>query len=204
LHQIEEMLPIKILASGITHLTDARYFAAWQVDWMSFPLDGPEAISPQMIMQISEWVEGPKLMARFAHTSWKDAQAQAEPLSLDGFLLSGSHYIDELVSSTDMPNVVLELPANAHHLTEALEHIELDAISLFHDTKFTEELIQPWTELNIPILMHLGSHDIQESWQIIQTSPLDGMNVQGGAEEKVGLKSFEELDELYDLLIDEA
>lgn len=196
------MLSTKVLATGITHLTDARYFAAWQVDWMAFPLDGPGAVSPQMLMQIAEWVEGPQLMARFAHTSWKEAQAQMEPLELDGFVLSGSHYIDEIIAEESPQALIFELPANAHHLIEPLEHISLDAVSLFHDKPFTDDLIRPWEALDVPLLMHIGNQKVQPAWNFLRQSTLSGLTVEGGAEEKVGLKSFEELDELYDLMME--
>jgi hypothetical protein len=54
-----------ILVRHITHLTDARYFAAMGVDWISMRLDA----DPKSFMRwhsIKEWVEGLKLMAEVA------------------------------------------------------------------------------------------------------------------------------------------
>ena len=196
------MLPIKILASGITHLTDARYFAAWQVDWMSFPLDGPGAISPQMLMQIAEWVEGPRLMAHFSHTDWEEAKTQMEPLSLDGAVLSGSHYIDQIASAADPSSIILELPAEAHDKGEVLQHLDIEALSIFHFEEWNKELIDPWKIIQVPLLMNLGEQNNEKALSLVQNTHLQGLVVQGSAEEKTGLKSFEELDELYDLLMD--
>lgn len=197
------MLPIKILASGITHLTDARYFAAWQVDWMSFPLDGPGAVSPQMIMQIAEWVEGPRLMAHFSHTEWEEAKRQMEPLDLDGAVLSGSHYIDDIMSESSDLSIILELPATAYAKAEVIQHLDLEAVSIFHEEDLNKELIKHWRIINSPLLMNLGRQDNEKALQLVNDTQLEGLSVQGSAEEKVGLKSFEELDELYDLLMEE-
>ena len=51
-----------ILVRHITHLTDARYFAAMGVDWISMRLDA----DPKSFMRwhsIRDWVEGLKLLA---------------------------------------------------------------------------------------------------------------------------------------------
>lgn len=197
------MLPINILASGITHLTDARYFAAWQVDWMSFPLDGPGAVSPQMIMQIAEWVEGPRLMAHFSHTDWEEAKRQMEPLDLDGAVLSGSHYIDDIMSETGDLSIILELPATAYAKAEVIQNLDLEALTIFHKEEFNEDLVRHWRIINAPLLMNLGRQDNEKALQLVNDTQLAGLSVQGSAEEKVGLKSFEELDELYDLLMEE-
>ena len=56
------MLKAKIKISQITNLTDARYFAAWGVDFLGFDIN-PESehfSSPSIVAEISEWVEGPE------------------------------------------------------------------------------------------------------------------------------------------------
>ena len=52
----------QILVRNIRHLTDARYFAAMGVDWMSMELSGdPASFSKWHSMQ--EWISGVKLAA---------------------------------------------------------------------------------------------------------------------------------------------
>lgn len=50
----------EIAVAGIRTLTDARYFAAMGADWMGFELGGPEAIGPELVTAIIDWVEGPQ------------------------------------------------------------------------------------------------------------------------------------------------
>ena len=49
---------------SITNLTDARYFSAWEVEWLGFNLSQGEenAISPLQVAAMREWVEGPKIV----------------------------------------------------------------------------------------------------------------------------------------------
>jgi len=50
------MLKIKVKASQITNLTDARYFAAWEVEWLGFNFDEGSAhyIPPVEMKAIKE------------------------------------------------------------------------------------------------------------------------------------------------------
>jgi len=42
------MLKTKIIAADLQNLTDARYFAAWLVDYMSFNLSDPSVNLPKI------------------------------------------------------------------------------------------------------------------------------------------------------------
>ncbi|NJN34709.1 MAG: hypothetical protein HC817_11125 [Saprospiraceae bacterium] len=59
---------LKIKANAITNLTDARYFAAKEVEWLSFNFieNAPDYIEPMRARAIFEWVEGPKILGEFA------------------------------------------------------------------------------------------------------------------------------------------
>ena len=61
------MLKIKVKASQITNLTDARYFAAKEVEWLSFNFrEGAENyIDPMKARAMFEWVEGPRIVGEF-------------------------------------------------------------------------------------------------------------------------------------------
>ena len=51
------MLNRKVIVSDINNLTDARYFAAWMVDYLFF---SPHSISTEQMAEITNWLEGPK------------------------------------------------------------------------------------------------------------------------------------------------
>jgi len=79
------MLKTRVKASQITNLTDARYFAAWEVEWLGFNFDkGSENyIQPQVMKAIKEWVEGPKMVGEFSFSSAEDIRIAKEMLELD-------------------------------------------------------------------------------------------------------------------------
>ena len=61
------MLKIKVKASQITNLTDARYFAAKEVEWLSFDFtEGSSTyIDPMKARAMFDWVEGPCIVGEF-------------------------------------------------------------------------------------------------------------------------------------------
>ena len=52
-------LKVQVIASNITNLTDARYFAAYGVQYLLFDLS---EISIMAIEEIIDWVSGPKIL----------------------------------------------------------------------------------------------------------------------------------------------
>ena len=68
----------------ITNLTDARYFAAWEVEWLGFNFDqGTEHyILPQNMKAIKEWVEGVKMVGEFSFATAEDINEAVELLEL--------------------------------------------------------------------------------------------------------------------------
>jgi phosphoribosylanthranilate isomerase len=63
------MLSKIVKAGSITNLTDARFFAAYDVDFIGFNFDpkSPDYISPQNALAIKGWITGPKIVAEFAN-----------------------------------------------------------------------------------------------------------------------------------------
>lgn len=74
---------IKIYASGIQDTTVARYFAAMDVSLAGFAINSQNIGT---IYSIKEWIEGPKTVAEFDHTTSADDQE-------DLFLTSGTDYL---------------------------------------------------------------------------------------------------------------
>ena len=74
-----------IKASTITNLTDARYFAAQEVDYLGFNLepDTPGFLDPIYMKAMREWVQGPKIVGEFANMPLAHIQEAAQFYGLD-------------------------------------------------------------------------------------------------------------------------
>jgi phosphoribosylanthranilate isomerase len=200
------MLPIPIIAMQVSHLTDARYFAAWLIDWMSFPLDGTAAVRPQIAMQMAEWVEGPKLAARYEMTPLEDILQQWETLPAEGLILSGEHYLSQLaLQPLDIP-FFMELPLDTSpEIIRQIDHFSPLGIILFtHESAIPADALTPWQNCSCPLYMHAQNQDCEALWEHTENDRIQGWAVSGAGEEKVGYKSFEEQDEIYEFLLDRS
>ena len=188
------MLRTKLKISDISNLTDARYFAAWGAEWMGFNADqlagNPESI--QKIKEMMEWVEGPEFVAEFQglhepqylletfnalQTSWVHLGPFKEYGELD---FKGIQVIKEVLIEENMK-------------------LESDASVVILKSDKKEDVVSFEKEKDQTILLDFP----MEVSQIIKTLEewnADGLVLRGGEEEKVGFKSFDELDEIFEAL----
>lgn len=212
------MLRTKILAGSITNLTDARYFAAMGVEWMGFNLNpGDETFMPPVQVQaIKEWVEGPAILGEFNLQSAEEIDTIASDLELDGIQVGMFTSLDTLQElDTDLPvikEVVIEKSTDRSGLSEILDafapYVQYFLLDLAKND-WTSEDLEEGDEINwayiqelcddYPILLHFG-FDTETILEVMEDLEPSGLKVMGGDEEKVGYKSYDELDELLEAL----
>lgn len=208
----------KILASGISNLTDARFFAAWEADWLAFELDpSSEAyIPPARIAAIKEWVEGPAVAGTAGLQSATEILSLCQDLAMDAIVAPMALPLDtqkELSASLPVfKEIVVEPTSTEENLEKFLESFApWTAYFVFNLSKnrMTQEvfshghpLSEPWFAAicaQYPILFH-AELEASGLRHILNTSHPAGFCFQGGAEEKTGFKSFDELDELLEII----
>jgi hypothetical protein len=178
---------IKIYASGIQDLTVARYFAAMDVNLAGFAINTQNIGT---IYSIKEWIEGPKTVAEFDHTTSTDDQEDLFLTSGTDFLLLPSDrasecqvpfivVIDEINQAADAAIVVYKVGAN-------LNPSEVDIHALTEKKDRTVYFDLP--------------HFSSEWVQFLASFPNTGIVVRTGTEDKPGLKSFDEVDALFEML----
>ncbi len=197
-----------IKASRITNLTDARYFAAKEVDFLGFNLEeGTEGyLDPMYMKAIREWVEGPKIVGEFSHAPVSYIKEAATFFGLDAVQVT-SDYAAQLADLEGLV-VILEVEVN-----EAWEMLDLQR--LFHETapfatyfllKFppampTLQQIDFWKKRfeQHPVLVQtdMTAEQLSTILEVLQPA---GLSLVGGSEEKVGVKSFDEIEAVFELL----
>jgi phosphoribosylanthranilate isomerase len=210
------MLATKVLASGITHLTDARYFASWEVDYLAFPLgDGvTEAISWDYLNALREWVEGPEIVAEIGRvddgTAWTEilathniktvllyedtADEVAETMKAAGITVIRQLMIDQFQTGEDVQATIAE------HPTTDLFILGLEDWVTYQDVAegailSIEALDQISRTHQCLLQLNLGGEDPKA---IKDRHPIAGFAVRGSSEEKVGYKSFDDIDDLFE------
>jgi len=213
----DDMLATKVLAHGITHLTDARYFAAWEVDYLAFPLGNntTPSIDWAYFEALREWVEGPVMVA--------DLGAIDEPESWTPHLAEHrlNHALVHHPAPADTANIftqagitlLLYLPIEGYHSIDDLEEalqVGADAGAMvldFEQGGITLADLEAGHPFGLPALGNLLQQypcllqiDLGDVAPLAlkETHGLLGYAVRGSSEEKVGYKSFDDLDVLFE------
>lgn len=208
------MLKIKVKANSITNLTDARYFAAREVTWIGFCLDpaSPDYMAAQKLHAIGGWLDGVQLVGEFPLTDAVEMLESAEQLHLHAVQVHRFTTAEELNELQRRIPVIQEvvmtetedLPALSEWMNSRADGVEAFLLD------FTKNRIgwndhpslQAWLKTvcqNHPVILNMDV-DAGNLPEILQALPLYGLALQGGEEEKVGIKSFDELDTLLELL----
>lgn len=211
-----DALRCRVKAAAVANLTDARYFAALGVDYLGFALE-PGArglVSSLEVAAFREWIEGPALVGEFGHLA-PDLIAQlAEELALDVVQVGSFGDCAAVAAATGLP-VLQELALGGGLDAEAAQRIiEANAVHVqafilnfasagLHWDRLQEDPIwMRWLEevcADFTILLDVPAAPEQIDDILAGLNP-EGLQLTGGEEESVGLKSFAELDEWFEVL----
>ena len=198
---------MKLIVLNINNLTDARYFAAWNVDYLALQVD-PEAemyVSPEYFHALHAWIEGPQII--LIPPPNQELQSIADLYSKDSaFMLDNGkpnkinqNYFQRIsIQTTSIANEVrngLSGLAQGFVLDFSSAGIRWDDLKQNKLGEF-EEWKKLFMEFPVYLQMDFGSKEMEEMIQI----GVHGICLSGGEEEKVGVKSFDDLDEIFEKL----
>lgn len=211
------MLKIKIKASDITNLTDARYFAAKEVEWLCFNFSEGAAsyIDPMKARAIFEWVEGPKIVGEFDMATADEINFYTEGWGLQavqvGFLIpldtvkviKNKPIIKEIwIEEFTNPDFIIQELTDYSPYVEAF-YLNFDKNGIVWDDLknplsmiTVEDLKWICQQFNIILSIDFQPHMVDD----ILALNLYGLSLKGGEEERIGVKSYDELDEILDAL----
>lgn len=200
-----------VFASRITNLTDARYFAAREADFLGFNLETgtPGYLDPVFMKAMREWVEGPRIVGEFSLSPAHVVREAAAFYGLDAVLVHAPQHLNELPALEGL-NVILAVDGAAQ--PDELAGIFRNAApwtTLFL-LDFSEKK-SGWPEwraraaewvafFNLyPTLLSLDV-PAEELPEILEQLRPAGLVLRGGEEEQVGVKSFDEIEAILDRL----
>ena len=215
------MLKTKVKASSVTNLTDARYFAAWGVNWLGFDLrqGSTTYVQPQLVHAIKEWVDGVEIVGEFDLESATEIQTTAEMLGLNAVQLGMLSPLETAMEVQQkypiIKEIVIEASSNFDNLESLLEDFASHTVAFLVD--FEKNNIS-WEHLknghpitisqletlctNFPVLLNAPWANTKVLEDVLTNVQPLGIALKGGEEEKVGYKSFDELDDIFEVLED--
>lgn len=186
-----------VKASSIANLTDARYFSAFEVDYLGFCFDplSKNYLSPETALEIKNWLSGPNIVGEFAHQDWDNIWSIGELLGLDAFELDWTSFAQ--LDAGHGKQIHLRL--NESEIDQYLKSTHrADLLILQSGSLENEDRLNAIRELH-PVYAE-GNWTETELQALIKAEQADGFCLNGGAEEQVGLKAFDILDPLMELL----
>ncbi len=211
------MLKQPTKASRIANLTDARYFAAWDVKWLGFCLDSSadHFLRPQEVMAIRAWVTGPQIVGEFGWQAPEEIRQTATLLELDAVQvgpLMTAEQLEALADLTLFQEFIIEANTTAdalrQQLTAAAPYVNYFLLNFSQNsfnwaelqaaTPFSTDALQALCH-DFPVYLDLSLPLGQMDALLQQLRPL-GLSVQGGEEELIGFKPFDELDEWFEAM----
>lgn len=162
---------MKTAALGIRNLTDARYFAAMNVDWIGFDMSVDSPLSMEHILAFSEWVEGPRLLLDVRGRTTDEIASFLAEFEADALFVDNNVYLDMYNGkvakmSHDSADIVISTVPGSDSADADL-----------------------WWIVNSPHQLHA-----------LEKLPNCTIAVTGGDEHKVGVKNYDELDEIFEKL----
>lgn len=175
-----------IKAGSITNLTDARFFAAYDVDYIGFCFDplSPDYISPQNALAIKGWISGPKIVAEFANQDLENVKniiSFFEPDIVECELRSS----DFKILNTEL-HFILKISGN--DLNEMHE-----GNCLFYLTDDINIIQQSNSE--IPFMLDITGKEIN-----LSDSKIKAIQIKGSQEIEVGVKDYDAIADLLEQL----
>ncbi len=202
-------LRTSVIVSGINNLSDARYCAGMGVDIISFnlKLDSEQRVSSEELKEILGWVAGVKVAGQFERARPDVINEYAETFKLDYIQLDTPYLIDEIDGIT--APVILKVYINKDTVeSELMEMLELyssvvDSFLIYSsdfetidetNTKLLKSISKAY-----PIYIGFGLDNANIN-SILKNIKPKGIGLLGGNEIKPGLKQFEELQEILEVL----
>lgn len=197
---------VRLKLGNVTNLSDARYAAAVGIDYIGFCFDpsSEHYIAPIKAKEIIDWVTGSSIVAEFGNQSLEEIKDISELLNIDVVELNNTLLPDELPA---LGKPIIKKINLGAFTTEQVKK-EVAAYSPFCDAFHlyaSSSDIQADLEALAPLF---SAHNIiwglpaetGEVMHIINLYKPFGIHVSGGVEEKTGIRDFDDLNDLVDLL----
>jgi len=211
------MLKTHIKASNISNLTDARYYAAWTVKWLGLDLraSAEQPLSLEAVKTIKDWIEGPVIVGEMDILDFEVAKSTIDYLSLEAIqvgMFTPVPFLQSLQDYTIIQEVIIDasmtFTALNTHITTYFDVVDYFLLD-FEKNGLTWEALQNNSSFSIEqlqalcrrqqIILSIACKATEIEVLLAKLQPY-GLSIKGGEEEKVGFKSFDEVDELFEVL----
>lgn len=182
---------LKIKAGNISHLTDARYFAAYGIEWMGFNFRSKDQnkIDIETAKTIIDWIEGPQIIAEFDCLDVDYIFHICHQLQINKIQLPVAHFT----------NVVEDYEVFWKGNADQLNQLQTLPSKLIIDSADETQPIESILQKNNNTIISL-SGSLEKNKYILNLPDLKAIEICGSNEQEVGMKAFDAINDLFDYL----
>jgi len=183
--------------SGVSNLSDARYCAGMGVDQLGFNLNPNEddAVSPDLFMEIKDWVAGVELVGEFDMMKYEDLALAQQSLPLDLIEISSVEDVEKVNLLGKPVSFKYEISHHVHlnDLKSCLSYLDelVQQVVIVSTPQFYDEINEEINFYNGRIKMIKGYNVKPENVQHIGN--FHGIQLKGTKEDKAGFKDYGEM-----------
>ena len=167
-------------------------------------------LGPMYMKAIREWVAGPKIVGEFSRTPIRVVREAATFYGLDVVQVSAKNHGAQLAELEGL-EVLLEIETGEQGLTFSIAELQAFAAHVdiflfnFSQTSVSKSTFYAaqgfWREV-FDLRPSLLQADLPAAdWpEILETLGLAGLSIVGGEEEQVGVKSYDQVDDVFESL----
>lgn len=183
-----------VKAGNITNLSDARYFAGMGVEIIGFPVGKSisQSFQPSRIKEIAGWLSGVKIALEIEEVEFEEAWLEKllQELPLD-YLQIPESLVTRVRKLSSAPLLIVT--------DKLIPEIEEQDCIVFTGSIPGNELLKNYCTKK-PVILSGTAINVSEVLEILNTINPHGIELKGGSEISPGLKDFEELSEILELL----
>lgn len=210
-------MPLKtfVKASAITNLSDARYFSAFPVNWMSFQCNpiSQKFVPHNTIIELIGWLEGPDFCLEVAGLDSDHIKKLLQEIKVQGieyeagqptmqavadnYIVFRRLYLDKHTTKESLNNM-LSFADNTDIFILDFQLNQLTFSQLANNQLFisVDEISELSEDYELLLAIDCNETEVKQilNWQ------LKGLDFRGGEEEKVGIRSFDDIQDIMDVL----
>lgn len=188
---------------NITNLSDARYGAAAGFDLIGYNMDSndPNVLTPDKVKEINGWVSGPLCVGQFGYQPVVSIEDAIEVANLEGAEVPFSE-MGRFAKDADQFNIIgrvllSEIAEGNIHPTSAILVIINDLYesyeALMNEASAANGLAEIIDNNRVYVQFNFNADDTRVA--VNHFNP-EGIALEGGYEEKVGIRDFTDVDDI--------
>lgn len=184
--------PMKLIAFDITNLTDARYYAARGANMLGF---STALSSVEEVNAMKEWVDVPAFFLRLPTDATPDLIWEwTERTGINSFLMEqASDHLRALFPKATWMSPFLPDLDHEEYSTFFIEVPDLGSWNDLYKSELNNSSSDPFVASYIIF-------DSNQDFIQLELEHISGVAIQGTAEDKVGLKEFDQIDKFLDAI----